>query len=46
LDALWYNVTFGESAWKVKKGDLVIAKGCKSATLYVVEGHKEVGATL
>jgi len=24
----------------------VIAKGCKSATLYVVDGHKEVGATL
>jgi len=35
LDALWYNVTFGAGAWKVKKKALVISKGFKSRTLYM-----------
>jgi hypothetical protein len=38
LDSLGYSVTFEIGAWKVTKGELVIAKGCKYGTLYVLDG--------
>ncbi|KAI3784421.1 hypothetical protein L1987_43520 [Smallanthus sonchifolius] len=37
LDDLGYDVTFGGGQWKVVKGNMVIAKGKKRGTLYMVE---------
>ena len=37
LDDEGHHVTFGDHQWKVKKGSLVIAKGQKRGTLYMVE---------
>jgi len=46
LDALGDNVTGGAGALKVTKRSLVISKGYKSGTLYVLQGQTEVEATL
>ncbi|CAH9079423.1 unnamed protein product [Cuscuta epithymum] len=37
LDEEGHNVSFGNKQWKVKKGKLVIARGQKHGTLYMVE---------
>ncbi|KAL8157159.1 hypothetical protein AgCh_002026 [Apium graveolens] len=37
LDKEGYRVTFGDGQWKVIKGNLVIARGEKNGTLYIVE---------
>ncbi|KAL8104982.1 hypothetical protein AgCh_028950 [Apium graveolens] len=37
LDKEGYRVTFGDGQWKLIKGNLVIARGEKNGTLYIVE---------
>lgn len=37
LDKEGYRVTFGNEQWKVIKGNLVVARGEKKGTLYIVE---------
>ena len=37
LDKEGYRVTFRDGQWKVIKGNLVIARGEKNGTLYIVE---------
>ena len=37
LDKEGYRVTFGDGQWKVVKGNLVVARGEKRGTLYIVE---------
>ena len=37
LDKEGYRVTFGDGKWKVIKGNLVVARGEKRGTLYIVE---------
>nr|KYP41936.1 Retrovirus-related Pol polyprotein from transposon TNT 1-94 [Cajanus cajan] len=37
LDVQGYQVIFGDGQWKVVKGNLVVARGWKKRTLYMVE---------
>ena len=36
LDDLDFNYVFGDSSWKITKGSLVVARGLKSGTLYML----------
>ena len=36
LDDVGYTCVFGDSAWKISKGSLVVARGVKSSTLYML----------
>ena len=36
LDDEGYTTTFGDSSWKITKGKLVVARGTKSGTLYML----------
>ena len=41
LDNEGHRVTFDDHKWKVKRGDLIIAKGQKHGTLYMVDVSKD-----
>ncbi|GJW85422.1 retrovirus-related pol polyprotein from transposon TNT 1-94 [Tanacetum coccineum] len=41
LDEEGYQVGFGDRQWKVTKGSLVVARGKKHGSLYMVEVHPE-----
>ncbi|GJY82038.1 retrovirus-related pol polyprotein from transposon TNT 1-94 [Tanacetum coccineum] len=41
LDEEGYHVGFGDQQWKVTKGSLVVARGNKCGSLYIVEVHLE-----
>nr|GEV38926.1 hypothetical protein [Tanacetum cinerariifolium] len=41
LDEKGYHVGFGDQQWKVTKGSLVVARGNKYGSLYMVEVHPE-----
>ncbi|GKB97079.1 hypothetical protein Tco_0983216 [Tanacetum coccineum] len=41
LDEEGYHVFFGDRQWKVTKGSLVVARGNKRGSLYMVEVHPE-----
>ena len=36
LDDTGHNIVFGDSSWKVTKGSLVVARGSKFETLYML----------
>ncbi|KAD5318324.1 hypothetical protein E3N88_18270 [Mikania micrantha] len=40
-DDVGYGVSFGGGQWKIKKGNLVIAKGIKRGTLYMADVHAD-----
>nr|GEY01416.1 retrovirus-related Pol polyprotein from transposon TNT 1-94 [Tanacetum cinerariifolium] len=47
LDEEGYDVVFGDQQWKVTKGSLVVARGNKRGSLYMVEVHLEgIGAII
>ncbi|GJW14914.1 retrovirus-related pol polyprotein from transposon TNT 1-94 [Tanacetum coccineum] len=47
LDEEGYHVGFGDQQWKVTKGSLVVARGNKRESLYMVEVHPEgIDATI
>ncbi|GJX63381.1 retrovirus-related pol polyprotein from transposon TNT 1-94 [Tanacetum coccineum] len=47
LDKEGYHVGFGDQQWKVTKGSLVVARGNKRGSLYMVEVHPEgIGAII
>ncbi|GJV66770.1 retrovirus-related pol polyprotein from transposon TNT 1-94, partial [Tanacetum coccineum] len=47
LDEEGYHVGFGDQQWKVTKGSLVVARGNKCGSLYMVEVHLEgIGAII
>ncbi|GKD04591.1 retrovirus-related pol polyprotein from transposon TNT 1-94 [Tanacetum coccineum] len=42
-----YNVGFGDQQWKITKGSLVVARGNKRGSLYMVDVHpEEIGAII
>ena len=36
LDDAGYTCVFGDNSWKITKGSLVVARGSKSGTLYML----------
>ncbi|GJT39331.1 hypothetical protein Tco_0939196 [Tanacetum coccineum] len=47
LDEEGYYIGFGDQQWKVTKGSLVVARGNKRESLYMVEVHSEgIGAII
>ena len=36
LDDAGYTCVFGDNSWKITKGSLVVARGTKSGTLYML----------
>nr|GEU63349.1 retrovirus-related Pol polyprotein from transposon TNT 1-94 [Tanacetum cinerariifolium] len=40
LDEKGYHIGFGDQQWKVTKGSLVVARGNKRGSIYMVEGMK------
>ncbi|GJV03271.1 hypothetical protein Tco_1336840, partial [Tanacetum coccineum] len=47
LDEEGYHVGFGDQQWKVTKGSLVVTRGNKRGSLYMVEVHPEgIGAII
>nr|GEU67837.1 retrovirus-related Pol polyprotein from transposon TNT 1-94 [Tanacetum cinerariifolium] len=47
LDKEGYHVGFEDQQWKVTKGSLVVARGNKRGSMYMVEVHPEgIGATI
>ncbi|GJV22325.1 retrovirus-related pol polyprotein from transposon TNT 1-94 [Tanacetum coccineum] len=47
LDEEGYHVGFGDQQWKVTKGSLVVARGNKRGSIYMVEVHSEgIGAII
>ncbi|GKB87893.1 hypothetical protein Tco_0960165 [Tanacetum coccineum] len=47
LDEEGYHVGFGDQQWKVTKGSLVVARGNKPRSIYMVEVHSEgIGAII
>ncbi|XP_014627753.1 uncharacterized protein LOC114375550 [Glycine soja] len=45
LDDEGHYTTFGDGAWKVKKGNLVVARGKKSESLYMIADEDIVVVT-
>ena len=39
LDSTGYAAEFGKGSWKIVKGDIVVARGTKSGTLYTTVGY-------
>ena len=38
LDSMGFAAEFGKGTWKIVKGDMVVARGTKSGTLYTTAG--------
>ena len=36
LDDVGYTCVYGDNSWKISKGSLVVARGTKSKTLYML----------
>lgn len=46
LDNEGYEVSFSQGNWKVTKGAMIVARGCKSGTLYVNNDDKDMVAVV
>ncbi|KZV52469.1 hypothetical protein F511_20702 [Dorcoceras hygrometricum] len=46
LDDKGRNVTFGDGSWKVSKGAMIVARGKKTGTLYMISSCRETLAAL
>ncbi|XP_073129368.1 uncharacterized mitochondrial protein AtMg00300-like [Henckelia pumila] len=46
LDDEGHKVTFGDGSWKVSKGDMIIARGTKTGTLYMTSSCRDMLAAV